>query len=54
MDASLCYAHGLGPRPPDDVVGDARMLRSLARELLDKALAMMETAAKADRRGPTR
>jgi hypothetical protein len=51
-EATLRYAQGLGPRPRDDVVGDARMLRSLAKELLDRALSMMDTAVKADKREP--
>ena len=43
--ASFEYVQKTGPRPADDAIGDARMLRSLANERLQKALDMMNIAA---------
>jgi hypothetical protein len=44
-DASSRYFQRLGPPPSDEMVGDARMLRSLAQERLERAMRLMNCAA---------
>ena len=51
-EASFRYVQKTGPRPADDAIGDARMLRSLANERLQKALDMMNVAAQSEARKP--
>lgn len=43
-DASAAYFQRTGPAPPDELVGDARMLRSLAQERLSRAMRLMNSA----------
>ena len=51
-EASFQYVQKTGPQPADDAIGDARMLRSLANDRLQKALDMMNLAAQAQTRKP--
>ena len=50
--ASFQSVQKTGPGPADDAIGDARMLRSLANERLQKALDLMNIAAQPETRKP--
>jgi hypothetical protein len=49
-EASFLHSQGTGPAPTAELVGDARLLRSFARERLKTAMDLMKAATSS--RGP--
>jgi hypothetical protein len=45
MEASFQYMNKTGPRPTDEMVGDARLMRSLANQRLERVVALMKQAS---------